>query len=190
MRRVLGASFYDRDPALVAPDLLGKYLVRRYNGELLVGKIVETEAYLPFFDEASHGFKRTKTRDSLYLSAGHCYVYGMRHHFLFNTVTEGADRPGAVLIRGVVPVEGVETMLRLRKKDTLKDLTNGPAKLCQAFAIDLFFDGIDLTKPNADIVLEDRGEKISPSHIEKSKRIGITKAVDLMLRFCLIAEEN
>jgi DNA-3-methyladenine glycosylase len=180
---ILPASFYDRDPAVVAPLLLGKYLVRTYRGKKLVGMITETEAYLPFGDEASHGFKRTKTRDSLYLHAGHAYVYGLRHHFLFNTVTQDKDHPGAVLIRGVVPIEGIEVMKALREKDTRKGLTDGPGKLCKAFAITLRDDGIDLTKRTQGIYIEDRGEKIDPKTIRITPRIGITKAADWLLRF-------
>jgi DNA-3-methyladenine glycosylase len=181
--KILPASFYDRDPAVVAPLLLGKYLVRTYKGKKLVGMISETEAYLPFGDEASHGFKRTKTRDSLYTSAGHAYVYGMRHHFLFNTVTQGEDHPGAVLLRGVLPIEGIETMKVLRGKETQKGLTDGPAKLCKALAIDLREDGIDITQRESEVYIEDRGTVIDPKTIRITPRIGITKAADWLLRF-------
>ena len=185
MERILPAAFFDRDPSLVAPDLLGKYVIRLYYGERLVGKITETEAYLPFGDEASHGMKRTKTRDSLYKRGGHAYVYGLRHHYLFNTVTEGIDRPGGVLIRGVAPVEGIDTMLTLRGKSELKDLSNGPGKVCQALSITRAQDGIDLTKRNGELYIEDWHEKVNKKDVLISKRIGITKAVDMMLRFNL-----
>lgn len=185
MYPILTPDFYNRDPSVVAPDLLGKYIVRKWKGDLLCGMITETEAYLPFDDEASHGFKRTKTRDSLYKRGGHAYVYGMRHHFLFNAVTEGENRPGGVLIRGVEPHEGITIMEKLRKRKYAADFTNGPAKVCQAFAITRREDGIDLTQRNGAIHIEDRGVAIKSSQIRISQRVGITKATDLMLRFYL-----
>lgn len=186
MGRILSPAFYDRDPSLVAPELLGKYLIRTLqDGSVLEGRITETEAYLPFDDPASHGFKRTKTRDSLYLRGGHAYVYALRHHFLFNAVCESAKRPGGVLVRSVVPILGIDKMLAMRGKDSLKDLTNGPGKICQAFAIDRTLDGIDLTKKHSPIYIEDRGEVIDPSSIVITPRIGITKATDKLLRFLI-----
>ena len=190
MKRILPKSFFDRDPSLVAPELLGKYLVRVLpDGTELVGKISETEAYLPFDDPASHGSKRTKTRDSLYKKAGHAYVYALRHHFLFNTVTQGEDHPGAVLIRGVVPSKGIAIMQKLRGKSGVINLTDGPGKLCQAFAINREFDGIDITKKTAPVYILDRGEGVDPSAIVVTPRIGITKATDKLLRFLLTGTE-
>jgi DNA-3-methyladenine glycosylase len=183
--RVLPRDFYARSPEVVAPDLLGKLLVRPYKNSALIGEITEVEAYMPFDDAASHGsLPRVLRRESLYTEGGNAYVYAMRHHFLFNTVTEGKESPGGVLVRSIAPVQGKEIMMRLRNKDTQKDLTNGPAKVCQAIGITLEFDGIDLTSDRSLAYIAEAEETVA-REIVIDKRIGITKNPDALLRFYL-----
>jgi DNA-3-methyladenine glycosylase len=173
--KILIKDFYHRDTIQVAKDLLGKKLVRRQKGRTLSGMIVETEAYLSHTDSASHAFKGQTPRNSVMFGpAGRAYVYfvyGM--HYMFNIVTEDKGSPGAVLIRAVEPLEGLNQM-EARRKKTGKDLTNGPAKLCQAMAIDKSLNGWDLTCGKT-LWLEDY-KAIPDTRVIRSPRIGIDYA--------------
>lgn len=145
-REPLPRSFYDRDTLRVARDLLGCYLVREYEGTLLVARILETEAYVGPDDKASHAaVGRTSRNAVMFGPPGYAYVYviyGM-HHCL-NVVTERPGYPAAVLIRAGEPVLGVEIMRARRGRRPDSELLNGPAKICQAMAIDLRLNGHDL----------------------------------------------
>jgi len=179
--KILPRSFYARDTALVARELLGKFLVRCTSEERLVGKIVETEAYYGMGDPASHSYKgKTKRAAIMWGPPGISYVYftyGM--HFLINVVTEKEGIPGAVLIRALEPVEGIEIMMKNTGKTKLLELTRGPGRLTKAFGIDGSFNGHDLTKGELFIV---EGEK-EVFEIECTSRIGIKKGLDKKLRF-------
>ncbi len=138
--------FYERSAVTVARDLLGHWLVREIAGVRLVGRIVETEAYLGEEDAASHAFRGPTPRNrSMFGPPGHAYVYLIYgvHHCL-NIVTGPEGKGQAVLIRAVEPLEGIERMRQHRKDVPIRQLTNGPGKLCQAFAIDKSLDGHDL----------------------------------------------
>lgn len=172
----LPRSFYLRPTLTVAKDLLGKYLVRRIGKEYLVGKIVEVEAYLGKRDPASHAYRgKTKRNEVMFREGGHLYVYftyGM--HFCANVVTRPEDTGEAVLLRAVEPVQGIGMMKRLRRKKTgrnERELTNGPAKLCEAFSIGRKENGTDLTGPEI-MVCRRRGER--PPPLARSTRIGIS----------------
>ena len=181
---ILNQEFYDKNPEIVAKALLGKYIVRKLGTVLLVGKIVETEAYLSLDDQAAHGFTGKSNRNkSLYKTAGHAYVHSMRQWFLLDIVTEKEDTPSSVLIRGIEPVEGIETMKKLRKTENLNNLTNGPSKFCQAFNINKDLDGIDVTSPASLVFISDSPTHIPDNEISVSHRIGISKSVDMPLRF-------
>jgi DNA-3-methyladenine glycosylase len=145
----LPRAFYLHDTVAVARALLGCVLHRRLDdGTHLSGMIVETEAYLGANDAASHARRglRSERNASMYLEGGHAYVYftyGM--HFCLNVVTQEQDLAEAVLLRALEPLEGVETMRRLRpraKRDF--ELANGPGKICMAMAIDRRLDGTSL----------------------------------------------
>jgi DNA-3-methyladenine glycosylase len=143
---VLTRNFYLRDTVKVARALLGTKLVHLANGSELSGMIVETEAYCGQKDSACHAHRGKTPRNAvMFGQPGHAYIYftyGL--HYMLNLVTEEKDQPCAVLIRGVVPLAGIEEMeTRRRKKGA--ELTNGPAKLCQALGIDKFLNGWDLT---------------------------------------------
>ncbi len=145
----LARSFYSRSTLDVARDLLGSFLVHQTGRHFLVGRIVEVEAYIGEDDpacHASHGL--TPRTEVMYGPPGHAYVYftyGMHH--LLNAVTESRGCPAAVLIRGIEPLVGIEHMRRRRGPRPDRQLTNGPAKLCAAFDIDLELNRSDLTRP-------------------------------------------
>lgn len=182
----LPRSFYLRSTLSVAKDLLGKYLVRNIGKQFLVGKIVEVEAYLSRNDPASHSYRgRTKRNEVMFWHGGHLYVYftyGM--HFCCNIVTEEEGKGCAVLIRAVEPVENIELMITHRKIDTSKNiynLTNGPAKVCQAFALGRNENGTDLC---GDKIWVGKSETRNPkSEIISSSRVGITNGSEHMWRF-------
>jgi DNA-3-methyladenine glycosylase len=168
---------------VVAPRLLGAELVREYDGKILRGRIVETEAYSQT-DAASHSYKgRTPRTDVMFGPAGHLYVYftyGM--HYCCNVVT-GADGEGAaVLIRAVEPLAGEELMAANRSGRSKHELTNGPAKLCQAFGIDKTWNGHDLRRKPLQLIIP---EPVSQADIVITPRIGITQAKDVPWRFLI-----
>jgi len=170
------------DSPEVAPLLLNKLLVRGP----CVGRIVEVEAYRED-DPASHSYRgRTPRTAVMFGPPGHLYVYftyGM--HYCANVVT-GRDGDGAaVLLRGLVPVAGVELMSE--RRNGRRDLTDGPAKLCQALAIGPAQNGADLCTA-ADIGLYDDGTP-PPADPRVGPRIGITKAVDLPWRWRVPLEQ-
>jgi DNA-3-methyladenine glycosylase len=142
----LDRKFYERDTLQVARALLGKKLVRRINGLKLAGMIVETEAYCGETDSACHAHRGKTPRNAvMFGKPGYAYVYftyGM--HYMLNLVTEAEGNPCAVLVRAIVPVTGVKEMESLRKRKGA-ELTNGPAKICQALNIDKSLNGWDLT---------------------------------------------
>lgn len=189
----LARSFYDRPAEEVAPDLLGRYVVRRAgpDSQRLVLRLVETEAYLGTEDRAAHAWngRRTERTESLYLPPGHAYVYfvyGM-HHCL-NAVTGGEQEGGAVLLRAAEPVEGAEIMARRRGLDRALrpgDVAGGPAKLCQALEIDRELDG---TLLDAGALLLTHGDPAGTEEIVRGPRIGIgyaEEAVEWPLRFAI-----
>lgn len=159
---MLKSEFYARDAVTVAKELLGKILVHETQEGIIKGMIVETEAYYGEFDPGSHAFggKRTKRNEVMWGPPGYAYVYftyGM--HYMLNVVTGKEGEAGAVLIRAVEPLEGIDLMVRRRKfkglKDDLINLTNGPAKLTQAFGIDKRHNSIDIVNSNLRIVQND-----------------------------------
>ncbi|MEW6171365.1 MAG: DNA-3-methyladenine glycosylase [Candidatus Omnitrophota bacterium] len=171
----LQRDFFERKTIWVAKNLLGKYLVRRLKGKRqLVGKIVETEAYIGPNDKASHAaFGKTKRCAPMYDKPGTAYVYfiyGM--YWMLNIVTEEKGKPCAVLIRSLEPQEKILRNLDIKK---LRDLGGGPGKLCHWMEIDGRFNGEDLVRSQR-LWIEDRGVKIKPSEITSAKRIGVDYA--------------
>lgn len=147
----LGLGFYQKDAITLAKDLLGKLLVREIEGEEVITKIVETEAYVGPEDKACHAYqnKRTKRTEVMFNRCGYTYVYliyGMYN--CFNVVAAQKGKPEAVLVRAVEPIKGLEMIKENRQIETksIKDLTNGPGKLCQALEIDRQLSGYDLTE--------------------------------------------
>jgi DNA-3-methyladenine glycosylase len=154
----LPAVFYDRDPREVAPDLLGKLLVRvEDDGARTVGRIVEVEAYCGADDPGSHAYRgETPRTRTMFGPPGGLYVYfsyGM--HWCANAVCRPDGTAGAVLLRALAPVDGVDRMHARRgpaaRRD--RDLCSGPAKLCQALGVDRRFDGTDLTAATSPLMV-------------------------------------
>ena len=164
----------------MAPRLLGCFLEREIDGHKLVGRIVETEAY-DQGDAASHSYKgETQRTKVMFGPAGHLYVYftyGM--HYCMNIVTGVEGRGSAVLIRALEPVGGENIMNEFRHRGGF-ELTNGPAKLCQALNIDIQMNGHDLNDAPLRLHVQ---PPLAPSQIKASERIGISKAVDVPWRF-------
>src|SRR5271170_132573 len=189
----LAAEFYLDRPDAVARKLLGKLLVRKIDGESLIGRIVEVEAYLGQEDPAAHTFVGVTARNEvLFGPPGRAYVYfiyGM--HYCLNVSCEPEGRGGGVLFRALEPIAGLATMARLRKLSPTaapRLLASGPGRLCQALGITrLDHNGIDLTSPESVLQIADDG--FHPAGITVTPRIGIRKASGLPLRF-FIAENR
>lgn len=170
-------SFYEnKDVLFIAQSLLGKSMFTFIDGVLTGGIIMETEAYAGKADKASHAYggRRTKRTETMYMHGGYSYVYftyGMHH--LFNIVTSVKDDPQAVLIRGIVPIKGVEIQ-RKRRKQNGNHMANGPAKLCQALGITLKQNCIPLS---GDIIwLQDLGERVKSQDVIICPRVGVDYA--------------
>jgi len=171
----LGRRFFQRPTLAVARELLGTRLVRlEPGGARLSGWIVEAEAYIGPDDLGCHARSgRTARNASMWGPAGHAYVYftyGM--HWCLNVVTEAEGLPAAVLIRALVPVEGLASMRRRRGPPGERDLAGGPAKLCQALRIDRRLDGHDLCSPGAVLFLE-RGLRVPEADVTTGPRVGL-----------------
>lgn len=175
-------SIFNLSTKNLAVELLGKFLVRKIGHKYLVGKIVETEAYLDKNDLASHSAVGKTTRNEvMFDEAGLAYVYftyGM--HYCFNVVSGQSGKGSAVLIRAVEPIAGINTMQKNRGTNNFTNLTNGPAKLCQAFTIDKSLNGLDLRKSKILYLANSIEEKFL---VAKTSRIGIKKSQEKLLRF-------
>ena len=178
MDKKLPREFYTRPDVLeVARDLLGKRLVvPNRNGTRVAGIIVETEAYRGPEDRASHAFggRRTNRTETMYAMGGTAYVYfvyGMYNQF--NVVTNVENTPHAVLVRALVPVEGLDVIRRRRPGRSEYEWTSGPGRLCIALGIDRRLDKADLL---GDRVWLEEGISISPRQIARGPRIGIDYA--------------
>ena len=186
--RILPRSFYDRDPRLVGPDLLGKILVRRLEGrKKLAARIVEVEAYLGADDPAAHAsIGKTPRNAVLFGAPGHAYVYFIYgNHYCLNVSCLPDGTPGGILFRALEPMEGIEEMFLLRgiEKDVdLRRLTSGPGRLAAAFGITRERDnGKDLTSSRSDIYIA--GDDSLPPQVLITTRVGIKKAVEMPLRY-------
>jgi DNA-3-methyladenine glycosylase len=204
----LTSVFFQQPTLTLARNLLGCRLVRFLNGERLSGWIVETEAYLADGDPASHSAAglRRKNR-SMFLPAGHLYVYCIHTHHCLNVVSEPEGQGAAVLIRAVEPIEGASRMSLLRSECGPRELTRGPGRLCQALQVTRQLDGLDLTdgqqlwleagswhasdarprvahRPRQQLAVESRpAAATAPWRIGCSGRIGIRQAADQPWRF-------
>lgn len=185
LSKKLNLDFYLQPTLKVAKNLLGKIIVRKIGKNILAGKIVETEAYIGENDPACHAFGGMTPRNKImYLQGGHAYVYftyGM--HYCFNVVTEREGFPSAVLIRAVEPIEGIELMKKFRQTKDIYNLTNGPAKFCQAFKIDKSLNGASLL--GDEIFIIESNDNLN-FKIGRSSRIGIKSGLDKKWRFFII----
>jgi DNA-3-methyladenine glycosylase len=172
---ILQREFYNRPALEVARDLLGCRLVRLQNGQRMSGWITETEAYQGEDDLGCHASAGKTPRTAvMYGPPGHAYVYftyGM--HWLLNTVTGPEGIPAAVLIRAIQPEEGLDAMAENRPyKARRSGLTDGPAKLTQALAIDGDLNKIDLCIRAAGLWIE-QGQNIPNKLVAKTARVGL-----------------
>lgn len=178
--RPLARSFYARPTLVVARALIGRTLVRESPDGTVAGRIVEVEAYGGGEDPASHGYRgRTPRNRTMFGPPGHLYVYftyGM--HYCCNVVCERNGVPGAVLLRAVEPIEGLDIMAERRGLDDPRLLARGPARLCQAFAIDRSCDGVDLTDKPISITGRARLRGV----VQETPRVGIKIGTDLAWR--------
>ena len=170
----LPRAFYAKPVLYVARACIGKLLVHRRRGQLLVGRIVETEAYRGPEDRAAHSFqgRRTARTEAMYGPAGHAYmfvIYGL--HWNFNIVTGRPGQPHAVLVRAVEPLCGIELMAARRGPGVRhRDISNGPGKLCQAFGLDRRHYASDLCHGPLYLAAG------SSARVARSPRIGIDYA--------------
>lgn len=173
-------DFLDETATAVAKQLLGCYMVRTIGGKQIKVMIVETESY-DSSDEASHTYRGKTTRNQVMFGpSGYLYVYFTYGLYYCCNVVTGAEGDGsAVLIRAVQPVEGVIEMEKYRQKSGL-EVSNGPAKLCQALQIDISNNGHDLRQPPIRLMT---GEPLDSDQIIESRRIGISRAVHELRRF-------
>ncbi|MBI5836388.1 MAG: DNA-3-methyladenine glycosylase [Candidatus Eisenbacteria bacterium] len=187
----LKRSFYNRPTVEVARALLGHLLVRSEGGRLLVGRIVETEAYVGEEDPACHAARgRTARNEVMYGPPGYSYVYftyGM-HHCL-NAVTEREGYPAAVLLRAVEPLAGVERMCERRGIQRSGEgaapdprIASGPARLAQAFGLTREHSRLDLTRDDGALRIERAGPR-RRERVGVSGRIGISVARETQWRF-------
>jgi len=190
----LPRSFYEPSADVVALALLGHLLVRNTPAGPCAGIIVETEAYLAD-DPACHAFGGERVRNrAMFGPPGHAYVYliyGM--HYCVNAVCRPRGVGEAVLIRALEPTVGLENLRARRRVARLRDLTNGPAKLCAALDIDRGLDALNICDAASGLfiarntALEEVRRRFGP--VAVTPRIGITKAAHLPLRFCLAGSE-
>jgi DNA-3-methyladenine glycosylase len=181
---VLLDSFFLRDAATVARDLLGTCFRSTVGGAEVLGVVVETEAYVGPHDPASHAAKRigrTVRNESMYGPPGQAYVYrSYGIHWCLNVVTGEEGFPAAVLIRGLDPVEGLEPVKTRRKGR--KPLCAGPGRLCEALGVTGALDRHPLRSPPLELL---RGWDVSSELVAVSGRVGIRRAADWPLRFYL-----
>jgi DNA-3-methyladenine glycosylase len=180
----LPQSFYNRDVTLVARELLGKIVVRRARDGFCAGRIAETEAYLAIEDSASHAFRGpTKKNATMFGPPGFAYVYPIHSRYCMNAVTEERGRASAVLIRALEPISGIEIMQQRRGTDRLLDLCRGPARLCEAFAVDRSLDGWNMTRGARLWIANDDSRRNQDICITTSARVGVTSAQESLLRY-------
>ena len=174
----LTLDFYQREDVLaISRELLGKVLCTNFHGKLTSGIIIETEAYAGITDRASHAYggRRTKRTQIMYAPGGIAYVYlcyGIHH--LFNVITNVKGIPHAILIRAIMPKEGLETMVTRRKKEPSATFTSGPGSLSQAMGITTQHSGISLFGNR--IWIEADGTNYNNEDIIAGSRVGIQYA--------------
>ena len=192
----LSLDFYQQtDVVAIARELLGKVLVTRFGQQYCSGTIVETEAYAGIRDRASHAFggRMTARTRTMYLPGGVAYVYlcyGI--HSLFNVVTNVDQQPDAVLVRGIIPLEGLSLMQQRAGLVKPKPAMGiGPGKVGKLMGFNTSYSGVSLL--GNEIWIEDQGLIFSEGLIETGKRIGVEYAgedANLPYRFRVKPNQN
>jgi len=179
---ILRRSFYSRETVDVAIDLLAKNLVRVEQRARMEARIVEVEAYRGSDDQASHAFLGMTQRNApMFGQPGHAYVYfTYGNHYCLNVTTQPTGVPGAVLIRAVEPLKGIDFMRRLRPRVPDVELTNGPGKLTKALKIDKSLNEVDMTRLGPLYITHSESEA---PEIVCTSRVGIKQGTARMWRF-------
>ena len=195
--KALPREFFNRDPRRVCRELLGKVLVRRDSGKLLVGRVVELEAYMGTGDPAAHAYIGPTARNRvLFGPPGHAYIYFIYgNHYCLNVSCMPEGEAGSVLFRALEPLAGIAEMERARglegavaSKRVLRLLTSGPGRLAEAFGITRPRDNDkDLTDARSDLFLADNG--YPTPRVLTTARVGITKAAERPLRYVIAGNE-
>jgi DNA-3-methyladenine glycosylase len=192
--KLLRRAFFNRDPRIVARELLGNLIVRREGRKQLAGRIVEVEAYLGAGDLAAHAAAGHTARNAvLWGPPGHAYVYFIYGvHYCLNISCLPEGEAGCILIRALEPVSGLRDMaeargladLDLTSMRDLRKLASGPGKLCEALGITRPRDNDkDMLSPKSDLQVMSDGFRVQEVAI--TQRIGITKAAELPLRYVI-----
>jgi DNA-3-methyladenine glycosylase len=192
--KLMRRGFFNRDPRIVARELLGKLIVRREGRKQLAGRIVEVEAYLGAGDLAAHAAAGNTARNAvLWGPPGHAYVYFIYGvHYCLNISCLPAGEAGCILIRALEPVNGIRKMaeargladLDLTSMRDLRKLASGPGKLCEALGITRPRDNAkDMVSPKSDLQVASDGFRVDK--VAVTQRIGITKAAELPLRYVI-----
>ena len=176
-------DFYDRPVLEVARDLLGSVVARTTADGLVRLRLTEVEAYAGEIDPASHAYRgETRRNATMFGPPGHAYVYFIYGMYeCLNLVCEPEGRPGCVLVRALEPVDGID-LIRSRRPGArkLEDTASGPGKLTIALGITRAQNGADVTRGNL-VVRQSAVQQRVP--VETTARVGITKSMDLPLRF-------
>jgi DNA-3-methyladenine glycosylase len=194
---LLKAEFFNRDPRRVARALLGKLLVRKTSRGVLVGRIVETEAYLGQGDAAAHSAAGRTARNSvLFGPPGHAYVYFIYgNHYCLNVSCLPDGVPGGVLFRALQPVAGIRQMAKARGMELskeadlenislLKKISSGPGRMSEAFEVTRERDnGKSLVSSRSDLRIVDDGYRVR--RVKVTPRIGIVKSIEQPLRYII-----
>jgi DNA-3-methyladenine glycosylase len=192
--KLLRRAFFNRDPRIVARELLGKLIVRREGRKQLAGRIVEVEAYLGAGDLAAHAAAGNTARNSvLWGPPGHAYVYFIYGvHYCLNISCLPAGEAGCILIRALEPVSGIAEMAEAREladldftsPPNLRKLASGPGKLCEALRITRPRDnGKDMLASKSDLQVASDGFRVAD--VAVTQRIGITKSAEMPLRYII-----
>ncbi|MEQ1824641.1 MAG: DNA-3-methyladenine glycosylase [Pirellula sp.] len=174
--------FFQLPTLVVARRLLGQRFVYDSIDGRIAGRIVEVEAYLSENDPACHAARGvTRRNQTMFGPPGRLYVYAIHSRYCMNVVTEPSGFGAAVLIRAIEPEDGMEIMQRNRPVDSVRELTNGPGKLCQAMGINTTLDGHCLWE--SDTMWIERVDSRVDFTVQTSTRIGLSQAKELELRF-------
>lgn len=185
----LRRAFFARDPVVLARDLLGRVLFYRTPQGLLAGRIVETEAYRGEADAASHAFRgRTARNAVMFGRPGYAYVYftyGM--HYCLNVTAEVPGTAGAVLLRALEPLAGIDLIRARGDHGPESRVLSGPGKIGRAFGLTLKDNGRDFTRGPLGLAA---GSPVRDREVGVSRRIGISRAIDLPYRFSVLGSPS
>lgn len=184
---VLPKDFYRRTPGTVAKEMLGNRLIRKLENQSLEGIIVETEAYHGLDDPASRAYHGVKNYNrAMWEEPGRVFIYNVHQYWMFNVVAHLPNKVGAVLIRAIEPVRGIEAMRKNRPVKDVFNLTSGPGKLTIALDIDKSLNGTPVTFSQGEVTILRHNMEFE---IGSSHRIGVKQDLDRKLRFYVKGNE-